>query len=173
LLPSGPHDEFLEVSAVSTSGELSEEEENTVRSISRFGPPVVKPFTSAIRPLNDVIPAIGEEQSTRIDPVLDFPNRELKRLSSIWPGKMENNLTSAKKRNGVPAAYHRVLPIVPESTWRHVWRLYAAGILLFVTVCLSAYWIGVRHGTDVARSTPPTLAVQPPSGNESATSLEE
>jgi hypothetical protein len=51
--------------------------------------------------------------------------------------------------------------------------LYAAGILLFVTLCLSAYWVGVRRGTDVAKSTSPVPAIQPPSSTESAASLEE
>lgn len=36
-----------------------------------------------------------------------------------------------EKKNGVPSAFRRVLPIAPESTWRHVWMLYAAGVLLF------------------------------------------
>jgi predicted nuclease with TOPRIM domain len=51
--------------------------------------------------------------------------------------------------------------------------LYAAGILLFVTLCLSAYWVGVRHGTDVAKSTSPAPAVQIPSATDTAASLEE
>jgi hypothetical protein len=51
--------------------------------------------------------------------------------------------------------------------------LYAAGILLFITLCLSAYWVGVRNGTDVAKSTPPAAAVQTAATTESAASLEE
>lgn len=61
-----------------------------------------------------------------------------------------------------------VLPIAPESMWRHVWMRYAAGILLFVALCLFAYRIGVRNGTDVAKFTPPGPATQP-----TATPLEE
>ncbi|MGB9072385.1 MAG: hypothetical protein WCC22_06910 [Terriglobales bacterium] len=73
----------------------------------------------------------------------------------------------------VSTAFRRVLPIAPESTWRHVWMLYAAGVLLFITLGLSAYWVGVRHGTDVAKSTQPAAATQAQVALESASSLEE
>jgi len=79
-----------------------------------------------------------------------------------------------KTKTAAPAAFRRVLPIAPESTWRHVWMLYAAGILLFITLCLSAYWVGVRHGTDVAKSTPPPPhATQAQVATENPASLEE
>ena len=51
--------------------------------------------------------------------------------------------------------------------------LYAAGILLFITLCLSAYWVGVRRGTDVAKSTPPPQANQAQVATENPASLEE
>ena len=51
--------------------------------------------------------------------------------------------------------------------------LYAAGILLFITLCLSAYWVGVRHGTDVAKSTPPPRRLRLKSQLRTAASLEE
>ena len=51
--------------------------------------------------------------------------------------------------------------------------LYAAGILLFITLCLSAYWVGVRHGTDVAKSTPLPQATQVQVATENPASLEE
>jgi hypothetical protein len=51
--------------------------------------------------------------------------------------------------------------------------LYAAGVLLFITLGLSAYWVGVRHGTDVAKSTPPPSATQAQVAPQSPSSLEE
>jgi hypothetical protein len=174
LLPSGPHDEFLELCAVSTSGQLSEEEQKRLQEHLAVCPEcreAVREFESVV---DDAIPAIGAEQSSRIDPGPSWSQSKAEKAFFDRLAKEEGQQTrGAEKKNGVPSAFRRVLPIAPESTWRHVWMLYAAGILLFVTLCLSAYWVGVRHGTDVAKSTPPTSAVQPPPGNESATSLEE
>jgi peptidoglycan hydrolase CwlO-like protein len=53
-------------------------------------------------------------------------------------------------------ARNRDLPFLSASTWRYVWMLYAAGILLFVTLSVCAYWGGVRRGADIAKfdSTP-------------------
>lgn len=174
MLPSGPHDEFLELCAVSTSGQLSEEEQNRLQEHLAACPAcreAVREYESVV---NDAIPAIGAEQTNQIDSGPGFSQSKAEKVFFDRLAKEDGRqLQGTEKKNGVPSAFRRVLPIAPESTWRHVWMLYAAGILLFVTLCLSAYWVGVRHGTDVARSTPPSPAVQPPSANESAASLEE
>jgi hypothetical protein len=173
LLPSGPHDEFLELCAVSTSGQLTEEEQNRLQEHLAACPAcreAVREYESVV---NQAIPAIGAEQANRIDPGPGFSQSRAEKAFFDRLAKEEGRQASAEKKNGVPTAFRRVLPIAPESTWRHVWMLYAAGILLFITLCLSAYWVGVRHGTDVARSTPPTPAAQPPPANENAISLEE
>jgi hypothetical protein len=174
LLPSGPHDEFLELCAVSTSGQLSEEEQNRLQEHLAVCPACREALREYESVVSDAIPAIGADQSNGIDPGPGFSQAKAEKAFFDRLAKEDGRqVQGAEKKNGVPSAFRRVLPIAPESTWRHVWMLYAAGILLFVTLCLSAYWVGVRHGTDVARSTPPAPAVQPPSATESAVSLEE
>jgi hypothetical protein len=118
---------------------------------------------------------LGAEQSTRIDPGPGFSQSRAEKAFFDRLAKEEGQKTSGvEKKNGVPSAFRRVLPIAPDSTWRHVWMLYAAGILLFVTLCLSAYWVGVRHGTDVAKSTPPVPTPnQPQVAGQTPASLEE
>ncbi|MGE5111955.1 MAG: zf-HC2 domain-containing protein [Acidobacteriaceae bacterium] len=173
MLPSGPHDEFLELCAVSTSGQLSEEEQNRLQEHLAVCPACREAFREYESVVNDAIPAIGAEQTNRIDPGPGFSQSKAERAFFDRLAKEDGRQPQdAEKNNGIPSAFRRVLPIAPESTWRHVWMLYAAGILLFVTLCLSAYWIGVRHGTDVARSTP-APALQTPSATETAASLEE
>ena len=156
MLPSGPHDEFLELCAVSTSGQLSEEEQKRLQEHLAVCPEcreAVREFESVV---NNAIPAIGAEQSSRIAPGPSWSQSKAEKAFFERLAKEEGHPEgSVEKRNSVPATFRRVLPIAPESTWRHVWMLYAAGILLFITLCLSAYWVGVRHGTDVAKSTPP------------------
>ena len=173
MLPSGPHDEFLELSAVATSGQLSEEELNKLKQHLAVCPACREALREYESIVNDTIPAIGAEQSSRIDPGPGFSQSKAEKAFFDRLAKQERKQPSAEKRNGVPSAFRRVLPIAPESTWRHVWMLYAAGVLLFITLCLSAYWVGVRHGTDVAKSTAPVPAAQTPATTDSAASLEE
>jgi DNA repair exonuclease SbcCD ATPase subunit len=174
LLPSGPHDEFLELCAVSTSGQLSEEEQNRLQQHLAVCPACREALREYESVVSDAIPAIGAAQSSRIDPGPSWSQSKAERVFFQRLAREEGDQPGgSEKRNGVPAAFRRVLPIAPESTWRHVWMLYAAGILLFITLCLSAYRVGVRHGTDVAKSTAPAPAAQAPATTESAASLEE
>jgi hypothetical protein len=124
--------------------------------------------------VHDAIPAIGAEQSSQIDPGPSWSqSRAEKTFFERLAQDEEQQPGVFERKNSVPAAFHRVLPIAPESTWRHVWMLYAAGVLLFITLGLSAYWVGVRHGTDVAKSTPPPSATQAQVAPQSPSSLEE
>jgi hypothetical protein len=173
LLPSGPHDEFLELCAVSTSGHLSEEEQNRLKqhlAVCAACREAIREYESIV---NDTIPALGAEQSSRIDPGPGFSQSKAEKAFFERLAKEEGKEPSDDKKNGVPSTFRRVLPIAPESTWRHVWMLYAAGILLFVTLCFSAYWVGVRHGTDVAKSTPPARETQVKIATDNPASLEE
>ena len=175
MLPSGPHDEFLELCAVSTSGQLSEGDQNRLKehlAVCLACREALREYESIV---NDTIPAIGAEQSSHIDPGPGFSQSKAEKAFFDRLAKEDGQRTrGTEKKNGVPSAFRRVLPIAPESTWRHVWMLYAAGILLFVTLCLSAYWVGVRHGTDVAKSTPRRpQATQAQVATENPASLEE
>jgi len=174
LLPSGPHDEFLELCAVSTSGQLNEGDQNRLKEHLAVCPACREALREYESIVNDTIPAIGAEQSSRIDPGPGFSQSKAeKAFFERLEKKEERQPRAAEKKNGVPASFRRVLPIAPESTWRHVWMLYAAGILLFITLCLSAYWVGVRHGTDLAKSTPPPQPTQAQVAAENPASLEE
>jgi putative zinc finger protein len=178
LLPSGPHDEFLELCAVSTSGQLSEEEQNRLKehlAVCSECRGALREYESAVE---DAIPGIGAEQlldpSTRIDPGPSWSqSRAEKALFQRLAQEESGQSGRTERKNGVPAAFRRVLPIAPESTWRHVWMLYAAGILLFITLCFSAYWVGVRHGTDVAKATPTAATTQEKPALAIVPSLEE
>jgi hypothetical protein len=177
LLPSGPHDEFLELCAVSTSGHLSDAEQKRLQehlAICSECRDALRDFESVV---HDTIPAIGAEQaaeqSSRIDPGPGFSQSKAEKAFFERLEREEGEGSATEKKNGVPTGFRRILPIAPESTWRHVWMLYAAGILLFITLCFSAYWVGVRHGTEEARSSPPASTAPTQVVAESAGSLEE
>ena len=165
MLPSGPHDEFLELCALSTSGELNEEQQNRLREHLVVCSECREAFREFESVVHDTIPGIGaeqlSEQSSRIDPGPSWSQSKAEEAFFERLAREEKEESAGtRKKNGVPGGFRRILPTAPESTWRHVWMLYAAGILLFVTLCLSAYWVGVRHGTDVAKSTPPATTTQ-------------
>lgn len=178
MLPSGPHDEFLELCAVSTSGHLSDAEQKRLQehlAICSECRDALRDFESVV---HDTIPAIAAEQasekSSRIDPGPGFSQSKAEKAFFERLAREEGELSpAAEKKNGVPTGFRRILPIAPESTWRHVWMLYAAGILLFITLCFSAYWVGVRHGTEEAKSSPPAASPATQAVAESAGSLEE
>lgn len=177
MLPSGPHDEFLELCAVSTSGQLSEEEQSRLQQHLAVCPECREALRQYESIVHDAIPAIGAEESSdpssRIDPGPSWSQSRAEKAFFERLAHEESQQSGAERKNGVPAAFRRVLPIAPESTWRHVWMLYAAGILLFITLGLCAYWVGVRHGTDVAKAPPPATTIQDKVALGSAPSLEE
>ena len=177
MLPSGPHDEFLELCAVSTSGHLSDAEQKRLQehlAICSECRDALRDFESVV---HDTIPAIGAhqaaEQSSRIDPGPGWSQSKAEKAFFERLAREEGQGPAAEKKNSVPTGFRRILPIAPESTWRHVWMLYAAGILLFVTLCFSAYWVGVRHGTEEAKSTHPAAPAQPLVAAQAVSSLEE
>ena len=176
MLPSGPHDEFLELCAVSTSGQLSEEEQSRLQEHLAVCPECREALRQYESVVKDAIPAIGAEQTSRIDPGPSWSQSRAEKAFFDHLAQEESQQSGgAERKDGVPTAFRRVLPIAPESTWRHVWMLYAAGILLFITLSLCAYWVGVRHGTDVAKTRPPATTTQNQDkvALESAPSLEE
>jgi DNA repair exonuclease SbcCD ATPase subunit len=55
-----------------------------------------------------------------------------------------------------------------QATWRNVWTLYAAGILLFVALGISAYRVGIHRGTESA-----SVALGPNQGNQNQASQDQ
>jgi len=160
-LPShGPHDEFLELCAVSTSGHLSEEERKRLQEHLAVCSDCREALRQYEAVVEQAIPALTPEESERIDPGPGWSQAKAEKAFFERLAKEEQQQGTQQPANGIGSAFRRVLPVAPESTWRHVWMLYAAGILLFITLCLSAYWVGVRHGTEEARSTPPPATNQ-------------
>ena len=56
---------------------------------------------------------------------------------------------SASKSTG------RVPLSASQATWRNVWTLCAAGVLLCIALGVSAYRVGIRRGVKTAAVTPP------------------
>ena len=157
-----PHDEFLELCAVSTSGQLSEEDQRRLQehlAVCSSCRTALQQYEGIIR---HAIPAMGAEETP-----------EDLGAGGAWSEKQaESTLFARIARDEGGGGIERTRPIPPHretssrprvlapesaAAWRSVWALYAAGILLFVALGVCAYEVGIRRGTEVANVTAPPL----------------
>jgi hypothetical protein len=169
----GPHDEFLELCAVFASGELCEEEQTRLKGHLEVCLGCREALLEYASVVSNAIPAIGAEQVCHVDAGPGWDQRMAEKAFFNRLEEEGGRRQNAHRKNGLPSIPRRVIPTAPESTWHHAWMLYAAGILLFATLCVSTYWLGVRHGTDVAKSTPRVAPPQSAVEKERAASIEE
>ena len=167
-----PHDEFLELCAISTSGQLSEEDQRRLQehlvgcSSCREA---LQQYEAIIR---HAIPAIAAEEE--IPENLEVGRRwsEKQAESTLFERIAQEEGKPGVERNGPiqierqPSA-RRVLSPASAAAWRSVWALYAVGILLFIALGFCAYQVGIRRGTSAAK----VAALHP--DTQSQISLEE
>ena len=167
-----PHDEFLELCAVSTSGQLTQEEHKkleehlavcaTCREAIRQYEAVVThaiPTVAAGEAPQDLEPGPGWSQHRAEAALFDRLAREEKESASARDdqgGKSEAR-PEGKRGAELRTDARWVLPSAGETTWRHVWSLYAAGVLLAIALGVSLYQFGIHRGVDTA-----TVAVPQP-----------
>ena len=161
----GPHEEFLELCAVSTSGDLTEEEKTKLekhlagcrecrealkefQAAANISSPLFASEASAPPPLKtetwsvDAAEAkLRERVARQIGPT---------RAKSVGPHAVRAD--ELPERNGKPRL---------SEHWNTVWLPFAAAILLTVTLGIYAYRAGVRRGGENA--TVPQRAIEQPS----------
>ena len=161
---SDPHSEFLELCAVSTSGELTEEEQKKLQAhllVCESCRETLKQYETVV---SRAIPAIAASETTEHS---DKRGNRLRLVGTEQSEKaffkrLEEEQRHNSNHNGtgeISPDPHRLPPFSSESTWRHVWMLYGVGILLFVTLSFYAYRFGVHRGVETA-----TLAHPQPTG---------
>lgn len=154
-----PHDEFLELCAVSTSGQLSEEDQRRLEehlvgcSSCREA---LQQYEAIIR---HAIPAMAAEEATE-NPQAGGGWSETQAESALFERIAQEEGKPRIERDGPiqprrETSPRRTLSPVSAAAWRNVWALYAAGILLFVALGFCAYQVGIRRGTNTAKISPP------------------
>ncbi|HWO32565.1 MAG TPA: hypothetical protein VNO32_27525 [Candidatus Acidoferrum sp.] len=155
-----PHDEFLELCAVSTSGQLSEEDQRRLREhlvVCSSCREALQQYEAIIR---HAVPAMGAEETPQnIEAGSRWSEKQAE--SALFERIARDEGGGGIESNG-PIPPHRETSsrrrvLAPESAaaWRSVWVLYAAGILLFVALGVCAYQVGIRRGTNMVKVTAP------------------
>lgn len=174
LTQSGPHDEFLELCAASTTGELSDDEQKRLTQHLAFCAPCREALRQYESIANDLIPAVAARETAQNVPSTtgDWSQEKAeKALFDRLAREERDRVDRSDGRNDSSPFPHRMLPFSSESTWRNVWMLYAAGILLFVAVGFFTYRVGMHRATDARQAHPPRPTRQEPGPAQA--SLEE
>ena len=159
MIPSGPHDEFLELCALSTSGRLSQEDQARLRDHLAVCPSCREAYQQYESIVDQAIPALAADEVSDADTGPAWSHARAERaLFERLSQEDQREKDAAKRKSSFETPFPHDLPIAPESTWRHVWMLYAAGMLLFLTLGFCAYWVGMRRGTEVATKQIPSTS---------------
>src|SRR5207244_11591440 len=164
-----PHEEFLELCAAATAGELNPgEQANLDAHLTECAEcrKAMREFEIASR--HGVAALVSElaPEKTETDNAWSVEKAEeafLKRLDKEARGQTAE---ADKEERTSPSRGRRFTYRPSPIRWREVWMPFAAAVLLAVALSIAAYRTGIKRGTDVARSTP-----ELPKG--SASSLEE
>ncbi len=154
-----PHDEFLELCAVSTSGQLSEEDQRRLQehlAVCSSCRDALQQYEAIIR---HAIPAMGaEETPEHLEAAGAWSEKQAESTLFARIAREEDTPEIEPDRPIQPRRQNsprRALSPASAAAWRSVWSLYAAGILLFIALGFCAYEVGIRRGTEVTNVTPP------------------
>lgn len=159
-MPNEPHDEFLELSALSTSGHLSEEEQERLREHLAICPACREAAREYESVVQDVIPAIAvTEETESFDP---GPGWSQKKAEKEFFRRLE---AEEKRKSQDIKEVHSTSPLFAPSrrlhgpTWPQVWLVYAAGILFFISAGLYVYRLHLHGGPGTRREVPQTNSI--------------
>jgi len=167
LSPTEPHDEFLELCAVSTTGQLTGEEQKRLREHLAVCQSCREAFQQFEAVVGQAIPAIaadeelGSAESGSPEPGPSWSQEKAEK--AFFERLAQEEKRAPNKFSGASGSRtnpYRLPPFSSSLPWRQVWMLYAAGILLFLTFGFYAYRVNVHHPTEVAQRAPLQPSVQ-------------
>jgi hypothetical protein len=155
----GAHDEYLELCAVSTSGDLTEEEQNKLNGHLAGCPEcrqALKEFEAAVDLgvpfLASKLAAVPTEDSA-------MPQRELVGLvrsngAASETSQKQGGVSTGEGKRGFAFAQRKGYR-PSQVNWNYVWMPFAACVLLTIALGISAYRVGKGHnaGAQVALTT--------------------
>jgi len=153
----GPHEEFLELCAVSTSGDLTEEEQKKLQAhLSGCAEcrQALREFEAAVDVgvplLASKLAAVPAEESAMSQKELAGPASSSgavpetpQKKAGVSTGEEERGFAFAQRKGYRPS----------QVNWSYVWMPFAACVLLTIALGISAYRAGQGHKVEVAHAT--------------------
>jgi Anti-sigma-K factor rskA/Putative zinc-finger len=147
----GPHEEFLELCAAATAGELSADEQIRLdEHLARC---------SDCRRTKSEYEAAHETAVAALAQELEPIEGSSHDSWSVEAAEKTffKRLDREQKRTQSPTVLGRRFTYRPSQIhWREVWMTFAAAVLLALALCIASYRTGVKRGADVARTSSPT-----------------
>jgi len=165
----GPHEEFLELCAAATAGELSADDQAKLDAHLAVCPDCRRAKSeyeaAAIKGMAALAEEYGLNDEEGIESSWSVGKAEEALFKRLDKEQEDSNRVgydrSDKAKTGQRFTYRP-----SQIRWREIWMPFAAAVLLALALGIAAYRTGVKRGTDAART------LQPPA-KESASSLEE
>lgn len=150
-----PHDEFLELCALSTSGELTGEEQERLQEHLAVCPSCREAMKQYGAVIAKTIPALAPNlESSESDPAWSQEQAEAVFFQRLKQEEESGTDRGGAERNTSWTDPGRVPFAISQATWRNLWMLYAAGILLCIALGVSAYRVGVHPSRKTTAVTP-------------------
>jgi hypothetical protein len=146
--PMRPHEEFLELCAVSTSGELSEEEQKRLRDHLAACPDCRKALQEFEAVAEMGVPFLSSELSPVAEPKETSPRETDARETGEGPGEVMEPGTSPE-RTARFAYTHGNSRSHAQMNWKYVWMTLAAAVLLAAALGMYLYQFGKQKGQEV------------------------
>ena len=141
-----PHDEFLELCAISTAGELTGEERLRLQQHLSVCPSCRRTMQQYEAVVSKTIPALAPDlESVEANPSWSQDQAEAALFERLTLEEQLGTDRAGGSENPASKQLGSVSLSATQATWRSVWTLYAAGILLCIALGLSAYQVGVRR----------------------------
>jgi Putative zinc-finger len=144
-----PHDEFLELCAIATSGQLTRDEQQRLEEHLAVCPSCHEAMEQYEVVVSETIPALGPDPGN-IEPGRSW-SQERAEAELFQALALEEEVKERGGTEGVRASKrtHVVSPPVSQGTWRNVWTLYAAAVVLFIALGICVYQLGIHRARSV------------------------
>ncbi|SRR5258706_829438 len=152
------HEEFLELCAAATAGELSAEEQARLDAHLAACVECRQAMGEYEATTRVTVAALAQElpptEGTASDSwsVEEAEKRLLKRLDREQKQSQPAPSEDRRTEGLMPARRFAYRP--SQFRWREVWMTFAAAVLLALALGITAYRTGIKRGTDVARTVP-------------------
>jgi len=158
----GTHDEFRQLCALATSGELTEEERKRLEEhlpVCSSCRQAMKDYETAACGAARALASGFRSGEVDPDPAWSVEKAEadfFERLSRESPSVQVDE--SKTRLNSESPAGRRLTYRPSRIRWREIWMPFAACVLLALALGIAGYRVGVRRGAEVTQAIPPVPA---------------